>query len=494
MSVPPGVRPSGVGEAMDAAVPGVPAAAALPNSAAPSVFSYGSTASGLRDRRTAPLTRLSVDLINTYKHINEVYYAAKKRRQAQQQEEAQQKKERKLNNDGFDDENYDYIVRNGEVWMGRYETSNLIGKGSFGQVIKAFDRLTNEHVAIKIIKNKRPFYSQALTEIKLLEHLNRADPADENMVVRLKGHFVFRNHLCLVFEMLSYNLYDLLRNTNFQGVSLNLVRKFGHQILTCLRFLASTEINIIHCDLKPENILLRNPKRSAIKIIDFGSSCYAGERIYQYIQSRFYRSPEVLLGLPYSVSIDVWSLACILVEMHIGEPLFSGQNEQDQLLKITEVLGVPPAPMLEKSPRGKKYFWKRPEGGYRPKFPSTGQDYKIPGSRRLADIVMANGRRAEEANHTIADYALFTDLITRMLDYDPVSRITPAAALLHPFFNSPDASGAPSSATTIALPTLAPAPPPVGIAQQPSQNMSDGSLSMSAEDERRDPTSVSVAS
>lgn len=99
------------------------------------------------------------------------------------------------------------------------------------------------------------------------------------ITVSLKRHFMFRNHLCLVFELLSYNLYDLLRNTNFRGVSLNLTRKFAQQLCTALLFLATPELNIIHCDLKPENILLCNPKRSAIKIIDFGSSCQIGNRV-----------------------------------------------------------------------------------------------------------------------------------------------------------------------------------------------------------------------
>jgi len=99
------------------------------------------------------------------------------------------------------------------------------------------------------------------------------------VVVRLKRHFMFRSHLCLVFELLSYNLYDLLRNTNFRGVSLNLTRKFAQQLCMALMFLASPELNIIHCDLKPENILLCNPKRSAIKIVDFGSSCHLGKRV-----------------------------------------------------------------------------------------------------------------------------------------------------------------------------------------------------------------------
>ena len=97
--------------------------------------------------------------------------------------------------------------------------------------------------------------------------------------VKLKRHFMFRGHLCLVFELLSYNLYELLRNTNFHGVSLNLTRKFSQQLCTALLYLSSPDIRIIHSDLKPENILLCNPKRSAIRIVDFGSSCQMGQRV-----------------------------------------------------------------------------------------------------------------------------------------------------------------------------------------------------------------------
>ena len=104
-------------------------------------------------------------------------------------------------------------------------------------------------------------------------------PSPPLSLVRLKRHFMFRNHLCLVFELLSYNLYELLRNTNFRGVSLNLTRKFAQQLCTALLYLSTPEMNVIHCDLKPENILLCNPKRSAIRIVDFGSSCQVGQRV-----------------------------------------------------------------------------------------------------------------------------------------------------------------------------------------------------------------------
>uniref|UniRef100_A0A3Q0S0N3 dual-specificity kinase n=1 Tax=Amphilophus citrinellus TaxID=61819 RepID=A0A3Q0S0N3_AMPCI len=413
-----------------------------------------------RDPASAPLRKLSVDLIKTYKHINEVYYTKKKRR-AQQvpPEDSSTKKERKIYNDGYDDDNYDYIVKNGEKWLDRYEIDSLIGKGSFGQVVKAYDHHEQEWVAIKIIKNKKAFLNQAQIELRLLELMNKHDTEMKYYIVHLKRHFMFRNHLCLVFELLSYNLYDLLRNTNFRGVSLNLTRKFAQQLCTALLFLATPELSIIHCDLKPENILLCNPKRSAIKIVDFGSSCQLGQRIYQYIQSRFYRSPEVLLGMPYDLAIDMWSLGCILVEMHTGEPLFSGSNEVDQMNKIVEVLGVPPSHMLDAAPKARKYFDKLSDGLWTVKKNKDVKKYKPPATRRLHEILGVEtggpgGRRAGEPGHAPCDYLKFKDLILRMLDYDPKSRITPFYALQHNFFKKTTDEGTNTSSSTSTSPAM----------------------------------------
>lgn len=255
------------------------------------------------------------------------------------------------------------FVRIGDLWHDRYKILALIGKGTFGQVVRALDELTGEEVAIKVIKNKRSFLQQAEVEIKLLREMavfqaneQLATEVGANYIVNLKGHFSYHGHLCLVFELLSYNLYDLLGNTNYRGVSLNLTRKFAQQLCAALVFLSRPDVHVIHCDLKPENILLVNPKRSAIKVIDFGSSCHVSEKVYQYIQSRFYRSPEVLLNLDYGLGIDMWSLGCILVEMHTGEPLFSGSNELEQILQIIEVLGFPPVYMIEASPKLTTFF------------------------------------------------------------------------------------------------------------------------------------------
>jgi len=338
----------------------------------------------------------------------------------------------------YDDENHDYIIRPGELFYYRYKIEHTIGKGSFGQVAKAYDTVEEEHVAIKIIKNKRAFYDQALIEIHLLELMNNHTSESRNCVVKLKTHFTWKNHLCLVFELLSYNLYDLLRNTNFRGVSLHLTRKFGQQLSNTLHFLSRPELQIIHCDLKPENVLLCYPKRSAIKIIDFGSSCQYGNRIYQYIQSRFYRSPEILLGITYGLAIDMWSLGCILVEMHTGEPLFPGNSEFDQMMKIVEVLGMPPKYLLDSAPKTKKFFEKDDAGEYHCKRLREMKIYKQPGTKSLRDIIGVNtggpqGRRMGESGHSSEDYVIFVDLITKMLHYDPQHRITPGNAVEHPF-------------------------------------------------------------
>lgn len=197
---------------------------------------------------------------------------------------------------------------------------------------------------------------QAKTEVELLKLLNEKDPTDQWCIVRLLSRFSHLGHTCLVFEHLSFNLYDLLRKTHFNGVSLNLIRKFARQILKTLAFLSLEEVNVIHCDLKPENILFRQPNRSAIKVIDFGSSCRASRTMYTYIQSRFYRSPEVILGLPYSQPIDMWSLGCMLVEMHTGSPLFSGRDQHDQMIRFCQLKGLPPRHMLQRGRKTREFF------------------------------------------------------------------------------------------------------------------------------------------
>jgi len=110
--------------------------------------------------------------------------------------------------------------------------------------------------------------------------------------------------------------------------------------------------------LLQENVLLKQRGSSLIKVIDFGSSCYSHQRVYTYIQSRFYRSPEVILGLPYGTPIDMWSLGCILAELYTGYPLFPGEDEIEQLACIMEVLGLPPEHIISHASRRRLFFGK----------------------------------------------------------------------------------------------------------------------------------------
>jgi dual specificity tyrosine-phosphorylation-regulated kinase 1 len=135
----------------------------------------------------------------------------------------------------------------------------------------------------------------------------------------------------------------------------------------------------------------------------------------------------------------MWSLGCILVEMHTGEPLFSGSNEIDQMNKIVEVLGMPPRHILDQAHKTRKFFDKTADGAYILKKTNNLRKYKLPGSRKLHDILGVEtggpgGRRHGEVGHSVSDYLKFKDLIVRMLDFDPKTRITPYYALQHNFF------------------------------------------------------------
>lgn len=251
--------------------------------------------------------------------------------------------------------------------------------------------------------------------------------------MRLRHYFHHGSHLCLVFELLSLSLYELLARTGFAGVSLHLVRTIGRQLLTALAFLARPEIGVVHGDVKPENVLLCDAQRARVKLIDFGSAAPAPDSAAaaaaaatagRYVQSRYYRAPEVLLGRPHAAPIDVWSLACVLVEMHTGAPLFPGTDARDQLARIAALLGPPPAHML-------------PVGGPPVGGPVGGPRPVAAVAHALAGVVgAARAARAAQAGHTDADYAGFCDAVARMLAYDPAARLTPAAALAHPFFHS----------------------------------------------------------
>ncbi|XP_031626316.1 dual specificity tyrosine-phosphorylation-regulated kinase 2 isoform X2 [Contarinia nasturtii] len=316
-------------------------------------------------------------------------------------------------NSGYDDDNgsYNKIIHDHISY--RYEILEVIGKGSFGQVVRALDYKTNKPVAIKIIRNKKRFHHQALVEVRILDELRKKDPNNEHNVIHMLDYFYFRNHLCISFELMSYNLYELIKKNNYQGFSLSLIRRFCNSIIKCLRLLYQE--NIIHCDLKPENVLLKQRGSSSIKVIDFGSSCYSHRKVYTYIQSRFYRSPEVILGLSYGTPIDMWSLGCILAELYTGYPIFPGENEVEQLACIMEVLNVPPEDVLSQASRRRLFFDSR--GNPRCITNSKNRKRK-PGTKPLAQVLRCND-------------PLFVDFVSKCLEWDPKKRMTPEEAVYH---------------------------------------------------------------
>ncbi|GMG02815.1 protein kinase activity protein [[Candida] boidinii] len=255
-----------------------------------------------------------------------------------------------VENFGFDkkDKNYDAIV--GDHINYRYEIKKILGSGAFGTVLACTDHKLGSLVSVKLIKNEMQWSFQAVHEVKILKKLNSHQNKSNENILRFMEHFHFRGHICIVAELLSVNLYQVIEATDFNGLSLRLVQNFSQQILKGLNFIHHS--GIIHCDLKPENIMvqLRNDgsEEFIVKIIDFGSSCNEDSLSFSYLQSRFYRAPEVVIAARYNQKIDIWSFATVIVELYMGNPLFPATNEFQLISMILEHFGPPNKMLINK--------------------------------------------------------------------------------------------------------------------------------------------------
>uniref|UniRef100_A0AC35TU69 Protein kinase domain-containing protein n=1 Tax=Rhabditophanes sp. KR3021 TaxID=114890 RepID=A0AC35TU69_9BILA len=316
----------------------------------------------------------------------------------------------------------------------KYEVLEFLGKGTFGQVVKAWKKGTNEVVAIKILKKHPCYVRQGQVEVAILQHLNSSNNEDFHFVQAYEC-FQHKNHMCIVFEMLDMNLYEYLKQNRFQATNLYNIRPIVQQVLTALMKLK--QLGLIHADLKPENIMfvdsIGQPLR--IKVIDFGSASYRSKAIANtYLQSRYYRAPEIILGLHFNESIDCWSLGCVMAELFLGWPIYPGASEYDQIRYIVQTQGLPPLQMLANSPKASRFFKQITDQS------SNGQRSKD--NRKfifncLDDIKNAKLPDSSDEMYLLmekTDRMQFLDLLKKLLCLDPDRRIQPFDALQHSFF------------------------------------------------------------
>jgi len=337
--------------------------------------------------------------------------------------------------DNWDDTEGYYKVILGELLDGRYHVQTNLGRGMFAAVVRATELSTKKLVAIKIIRNNDTMKKAGLKEIEILEKLNEADPADKKHIVRLQRHFEHKGHLCMVFENLSLNLREVLKKFGRDvGINISAIRHYAYQMFLGLSLMK--KCNILHADLKPDNILI-SENRNLLKICDLGSASDTSENeITPYLVSRFYRAPEIILGMPYDCAIDVWSIGCTLYELYTGKILFTGRSNNQMLRSIMECRGKFTTKMLKKSQFAGMHFDEMMNFRSVEQDRLTGKDVvkMLPITKPTRDL----RTRLVSASKGLTDVEtkelnLFIDLIDRCLALNPEKRCTPSEALKHPF-------------------------------------------------------------
>merc|ERR1712014_322461 len=218
--------------------------------------------------------------------------------------------------------------------------------------------------------------------------------------------FYHKEHLIIVTELLRDNLYE-----------------FSKQVLGALDYVHS--LRLIHCDLKPENILIRSYSKCEVKVIDFGSSCFVDDHLSSYVQSRSYRAPEVMLGLPYDQKIDLWSLGCILAELWTGYVLFQNDSVQSLLARIIGIIGDFPYHLMTRGRYVPQYFTQDGQLYQEIDGPSCAER-----GRRLHLLVP---KKTSLWQRMRTDNKEFLDFLEQLLQLDPNKRPTATEALRHPF-------------------------------------------------------------
>lgn len=280
-----------------------------------------------------------------------------------------------------------------------------------------------------------------------------------NNIIEMRTFFYHREHLVIVTELLRQNLFEfgkfILDHDEEPYFTLPRLGYITRQCLIALRFVH--ELGLVHSDIKPENLLLASYSRAKVKVIDFGSSCYLTDRQSSYIQSRSYRAPEVVLGLPYDGKIDVWSLGCVVAEMLTGEVTFQNDSVVSMLSRIEAICGPFPRHMIAQGRQSCRFFTKcgllfeKVSGDVGPDTPDLIEDDNSQGlEKAVFDIFQPKTTTLSARLGFPSDlherYAsgdtlspieqkqgMFIDFVKKTLTIDPDSRPSAAAALKHPW-------------------------------------------------------------
>ncbi|KAH8345779.1 hypothetical protein KR067_004003, partial [Drosophila pandora] len=337
--------------------------------------------------------------------------------------------------DNWDDAEGYYRVRIGEVLDNRYLVNGYTGQGVFSNVVRGRDQARGQaNVAIKIIRNNEIMHKTGLRELEILKKLNDADPEDRFHCLRLYRHFFHKQHLCMVFEPLAMNLREVLKKYGKNvGLHIKAVRSYTQQLFLALKLLKKT--GILHADIKPDNILV-NENNLILKLCDFGSaSGISDNEITPYLVSRFYRAPEIILGIPYDYGIDTWSAGCTIYELYTGKILYSGKSNNQMLKFFMDVKGKIPNRIVRKGQFKEQHFDQSCNFLYHEIDKLTEREKivvmpVIKPSRSLQQELIADQNLPDDQHRKVTQ---LKDLLENMFALDPAKRISLNQALMHPF-------------------------------------------------------------